>query len=268
LDFDFEEYFVWEDSAARRLRKELLPLRAKLSIKLYVFRFKQFTVHHDRCTMKVGTDAVLLGAWASIGQQTSILDIGTGTGVIAIMLAQRTVATARIDAVEVEGEDAAQARENVSQSPWPDKVEVFQVPIQQFLPGKLYNVIVSNPPYFVNSQPPPDQRRVHARHTVLLDFDTLIDSVVRLLSPSGIFSTILPYTEGLDFIRRAAGRLHCTRRCSFRSRAEKPVERLLLEFSRQPNPTEESELILYSDSNKQEWSDAYKALTQAFYLRL
>jgi len=233
-----------------------------------VFRFKQFTIHHDRCTMKVGTDAVLLGAWASVGQQTSILDIGTGSGVIALMLAQRTLPSARIDAVEVEGEDAAQARDNVSQSPWASKVVVHHLPVQQFNPGKLYNVIVSNPPYFINSQQPPDQRRIHARHTVLLDFDELIETVVRLLSPAGTFSTILPYTEGLDFINRAQGRLHCTRRWTFRGRTEKPVERLLLEFAKQPAPTEEGGLVLYSDSDKQEWSDAYKALTQAFYLKL
>jgi tRNA1Val (adenine37-N6)-methyltransferase len=218
--------------------------------------------------MKVGTDAVLLGAWASVGQQTSLLDIGTGSGVIALMLAQRTAPTARIDAVEVEEEDAAQARENVRVSPWPEKVVVHHVPIQQFNPGKLYNVIVSNPPYFVNSQPPPEQRRVHARHTVLLDFDDLIAHVVRLLSPAGTFSTILPYTEGLDFINRAHGKLFCSRRWTFRARTEKPVERLLLEFSKQPVAMEEGSLVLYSESDKQEWSDHYKALTQAFYLKL
>lgn len=232
------------------------------------FRFKQFTVHHDRCTMKVGTDAVLLGAWAATREGTSLLDIGTGSGVIALMLAQRTPATAKIDAVEVEADDAAQARENISHSPWPHKIVVHQLPVQSFDPGKLYNVIVSNPPYFVNSQPPPDQRRVHARHTVLLDFDTLIHTVVRLLSPAGRFSIILPYTEGLDFLARTHGLLYCTRRWSFRARHEKPVERWLLEFAKHPDSCEEGEIVLYDETDKQEWSQDYKTLTREFYLKL
>jgi len=231
------------------------------------FHFKQFSIAHDRCSMKVGTDGVLLGAWADIHTAHTLLDIGTGTGVIALMLAQRSAALASIDAVELEKEDATQATENVLNSPWPDKVNIYTCAIQEFTPGKRYDLIVSNPPYFVNSQEPPDKRRTQTRHTVSLPFEDLLQAVTRLLAPGGRFSIILPYTEGNRFIALASGySLSCIQQWSFRTRAGKPVERWLLTFSDIPAPLNKGEVLLYKQSHV--WDDSYIALTRDFYLNL
>jgi tRNA1Val (adenine37-N6)-methyltransferase len=216
--------------------------------------------------MKVGTDGVLLGAWATLHNAGTILDIGTGSGVIALMLAQRTSPTCVIDAVELEHEDAGQARENVAASPWPDKVHVHTTSIQHFVPSHQYDLIISNPPFFINSQEPPDARRIQARHTVSLSYEDLLQAVVRLLKPSGTFQVVLPYLEGLHFITLASSRLlYCTRQWSFRTRPEKPVERLLLEFSFQDGTLDTGEILLYDTGDA--WSDQYKMLTKSFYLQ-
>jgi tRNA1Val (adenine37-N6)-methyltransferase len=233
------------------------------------FQFKQFEVQHDRSTMKVGTDAVLLGAWAHVANASRILDIGTGSGIIALMAAQRTPPITQIDAVEIEGQDAAQAAENFSASPWSERLHIHVTPIQEFTPqlSSLYDVIVSNPPYFINSQEPPNKRRHEARHTVTLDHATLLAAAGRLLHPQGAFNVVLPYTEGLQFIDLAKQQdFFCCRQYSFRTREGKPIERWLLEFSRKKKETETGEILLYKE--KLEWSDSYVKLTRDFYLKL
>lgn len=222
---------------------------------------------HQRSTMKVGTDAVLLGAWVNIHQAMHILDIGTGNGTIALMLAQRSGELAEIDAVEIEETDALQAGKNFSDSPWAQKIHLRHSSIQNFFPEKKYDLIVSNPPYFNNSQSPPDSKRYLARHTISLTYQDLINSVIRLLTEDGRFNVILPFTEGLQFIELAAkSMLHCRRKYSFRTRAEKKIERWLLEFSREKSVLETGEITLYKDGEV--WSDVYVALTRDFYLKL
>ena len=219
--------------------------------------------------MKVGTDAVLLGAWASVGDAKRILDIGTGNGTIALMLAQRSIDLAQIDAVEIETTDALQAEENFNQAPWRDKVHIHHSSIQSFYPDKKYNLIVSNPPYFSNSQSPPDQRRYHARHTIRLNHIDLTSAAVRLLEDDGKFNVVLPYEEGIRFMELAETKmLYCSRRFSFRTRAEKKVERLLIEFQRQPQATETGEILLYKDKSGELWDNSYVNLTKEFYLKL
>lgn len=234
------------------------------------FQFKQFEVQHDRSTMKVGTDAVLLGAWAHVANASRILDIGSGSGIIALMAAQRTPPTTRIDAVEIEEQDAAQAAENFSASPWGDRLHVYVSAIQEFTPPRppsLYDVIVTNPPYFINSQEPPSKRRHEARHTVTLDHGDLLAAAGHLLLPQGTFNVVLPYTEGLQFITLAQQHgFFCSRQYSFRTREGKPIERWLLEFSRTERDIESGEILLYKE--KEEWSDSYMALTRDFYLKL
>ncbi|HEY3405646.1 MAG TPA: methyltransferase [Ohtaekwangia sp.] len=230
------------------------------------FQFKQFDVHHDRCTMKVGTDGVLLGTWVNIRNATRILDIGTGSGVIALILAQRSAAETGIDAVEVEEQDATQAMENALGSPWPKKIKIHHTSIQQFTTRKKYDLIVSNPPYFINSQQPPDAKRIQARHTVTLNHTDLLRAVTNYLHPSGAFNIVLPFTEGLQFIDLARTfALHCSRQWSFRTRNEKPIERWLLEFSSEVKTMETGEILLYDrDTN---WSESYRNLTRDFYLK-
>ncbi|HEY5744740.1 MAG TPA: methyltransferase [Chryseolinea sp.] len=233
------------------------------------FQFKQFEVQHDRSTMKVGTDAVLLGAWAHVANANRILDIGTGSGIIALMAAQRTAPSTQIDAVEMEGQDAAQAADNFSASPWSERLHIHITPIQEFtpLPPSVYDVILTNPPYFINSQEPPNKRRHEARHTVTLDHAALLAAAGRLLHPQGTFNVVLPYTEGLQFIALAQEHgFFCSRQYSFRTREGKPIERWLLEFSRKERATETGEILLYRE--KLEWSDSYVELTRDFYLKL
>lgn len=234
------------------------------------FHFKQFSIAQDKCTHKVGTDGVLLGAWADIRNARTFLDIGTGTGLIALMLAQRTDSNVHIEAIDVESEEAQQTRENAENSPWKAKIEVFHAPVQQFYPPYQYDVIVSNPPYFVNSQLPPVLKRQTARHTQSLSFIDLVKAVKRLLTPQGKFSIILPYQEGLEFIALAkTNDLFCSRQWSFKSREQKPVERWLIELSIQrPDSIEEGQIILYDATNIHHWSEDYMNLTREFYLRI
>ena len=216
--------------------------------------------------MKVGTDTVLLGAWVKVDQAQSVLDIGTGNGTIALMLAQRSLESATIDAVEIEAADVMQAEENFQKSPWNNKIQLHHTSIQNFFPKKKYNLIVSNPPYFINSQRPPDERRHHARHTITLSYDELVDATLRLLDDEGKFNVILPFTEGLHFIDLARQRgLFCSRQYSFRTRPEKPIERWLLEFSRNQHVVERGEILLYNKG--EEWSKEYTELTTDFYFR-
>jgi len=235
----------------------------------HYFRFKQFNIAHDRCIHKVGTDGVLLGAWVNIENCQTILDIGTGSGVIALMLAQRTAdqPTTRIDAVELEAADAAQAHDNAMRSPWASRIQVHHTAIQEFQPGTAYDLIVSNPPFFNNSLKPPGERRGQTRHTTTLDHQALIHHVIRLLAPRGTFNVILPVAEGTRFIALAgeAG-LYTTRQHAFRTRGGKPVERWLLEFGKVGVTTvEEGEVLLYSQG--QTWADSYRNLTLEFYLQ-
>jgi len=217
--------------------------------------------------MKVGTDAVLLGSWANIIKAKSILDIGTGSGIIALMLAQRTSSDTKIDAVEIEKKDAEQALENILQSTWPAKICIHHLPVQEFVPLNRYDLIISNPPYFINSLEPPDKRRHRARHTIALNYEALISSVQRLLKPDGKFNVILPHTESVQFNTLARrSKLFCTRKFSFRTRAEKPIERWLLEFSNYEQSIEVGEILLYDEGL--EWSDNYKSLTRDFYLKI
>jgi tRNA1Val (adenine37-N6)-methyltransferase len=217
--------------------------------------------------MKVGTDAVLLGAWANIEHAIRILDIGTGSGTIALMLAQRSHLSAHIDAVEIEGNDAQQAKENFVNSPWPTKIEVHHSSIQDFFPEIKYDLIISNPPYFNNSQSPPNEKRYHARHTVKLNHPDLISAVVRLLDANGKFNVVLPFEEGLQFSELAATKtLYCSRRFSFKTRPEKKVERWLMEFALKQQPVETGQILLYK--NGEIWDESYINLTKDFYITL
>ena len=234
-----------------------------------LFRFKKFSVSHGLSAMKVGTDAVLLGSWANIGDAKNILDIGTGTGTIALMLAQRSNDRAEIDAVEIEKTDAEQAKENFERSPWPNKLHIHHSSIQDFYPSRKYDVIVSNPPYFNNSQSPPDEKRYHARHTVKLNHNDLATAAKRLLEKDGKLSIVLPFDEGNQFIALAeSNMLYCSRRFGFRTRAGKRIERWLMEFQNHPQTTETGEILLYKNKSGEIWDDSYVNLTKDFYLKL
>ena len=217
--------------------------------------------------MKVGTDGVLLGAWADVAGPERILDIGTGSGVIAIMLAQRRPSAA-VHGVEIDAESCEQARENVRISPWADRLSMVCASVQTY-EGKegAYDLIVSNPPFFSGGTFSDNQDRTSIRHTTKLPHGDLLQSARRLLSPAGRFCVVLPLIEGLRFREMATQyQLYCTRFRAVRSKEEKPVERLLLQFERRPKEiVEEPELIIQFDGIN-DWTPAYRELTGDFYL--
>lgn len=230
------------------------------------FKFKQFTIYQDKCAMKVGTDGVLLGAWANCKNAKSILDIGTGTGLITLMLAQRS--NAYVDAVEIDEQASLQAKENVAKSKWKDSIQILNTPFQEFCKStnEKYDLIVSNPPYFQNSLFAPDKKRTDARHNSNLELKELLDGALDLLSDKGVFCLILPYLEGNYFILKASEKdLYCTRQTKVLPKPGREPKRLLLEFMKIKKPLVEQEIII--ELNKRhEYSDAYKNLTKEFYL--
>ncbi|PLX23788.1 MAG: tRNA (adenosine(37)-N6)-methyltransferase TrmM [Marinilabiliales bacterium] len=230
------------------------------------FKFKQFTIYQDRCAMKVGTDGVLLGAWANCENAKTVLDIGTGTGLIALMIAQRSKAL--IDAIEIDNEAVSQAQENVDKSVWVERINIINQSFQTFQGSvdSTYDLIVSNPPYFQNSLFAPDQKRTNARHNANLELEELIIGTKKLLNQDGNFTVILPYLEGNMFIVKAAELgLYCIRQTKVLPKPNREPKRLLLEFAHIKKPLVEQEIII--ELNKRhEYSEAYKNLTKDFYL--
>ncbi|MGB0888033.1 MAG: tRNA1(Val) (adenine(37)-N6)-methyltransferase [Vicingaceae bacterium] len=215
--------------------------------------------------MKVGTDGVLLGAWTTI-KDGDVLDIGTGTGLIAIMLAQRSKA-ATIDAVEMELDASQEATINVKNSAWSDRINIHNSSIQDYQTEKKYNCIVSNPPFFVASTKAPKSDRNAARHTDTLSFNELIKAVVHLLKANGIFSLILPTTEAEQFIALAKQeQLFLNRKCMVKPNPTKPAKRIIMEFSFDAVNVLEEELIIETEIRHQ-YTKEYISLTKDFYLK-
>lgn len=229
------------------------------------FRFRQFTIAHDRCAMKVGTDGVLVGAWAELPAEGHLLDVGTGCGLIALMAAQRQPAL-QILGIDIDREAVGQARENVSASPFGHRIEIHLQSLQDLaLSSRRFDAIVCNPPFFEETLLPPDPSRSIARHVQSLSFEELVAGTSRLLTPSGSFSLILPTTAFQSFQQLCfASGLHLRRRRLVRGTAQKEAKRVLATFVRQSGqPVEEPVLIL--NEGKQRTAD-YIALTQEFYL--
>ena len=215
--------------------------------------------------MKIGTDGVLLGAWVNVNSPTTILDIGTGSGLIALMLAQRSATASLIEAVEVEPKDAQQAKENIAASPWAEKIRIHQTRIQDYASEQLFDLIISNPPFFTNSLLPPSGKRKTARHTIGLPYEDLLISAARLITRGGIFAIILPLKEGLSFISMAQFHgFYPQRQCAVFTREGKSQERWLFEFSTTPGPVIIEKLFLLGKTNER--SEDYKKLTEEFYL--
>lgn len=241
------------------------------------FKFKQFTIHQDRCAMKVGTDGVLLGAWTSMDHHPdSILDIGAGTGVIALQLAQRSTAET-IDAIEIDGDAYEQCVSNFEIAPWSDRLFCYHAGLDELVEemDEQYDLIVSNPPYFppnqksiqeTNPQAMDDARKT-ARFYDSLPFEALLEGVSQLLSPSGRFSTIIPYDEEVGFIALAKKmQLFPKRITRVKGNPNSVIKRTLLEFHRQEAPPVIHSLIIETD--RHEYTLDYKELTKDFYLKM
>lgn len=230
-----------------------------------VFHFRQFSVVHRQSAMKVGTDGVLLGAWANTQDVHNILDVGTGTGVIALILAQRTRGRARIDAVEKDKDAAADAAANFMASPWANMISLHTIDLRHFVPQHTYDLIASNPPYFSKALKSSDPKRNAARHSDSLPHQELLSFASRWLTPTGRLALILPPDAGSALRTHApALGLYPVRMTVFKTRKTKPALRWLLEFSKLHQTEEKSELVLYQ--NELQWTDEYHSLVGEFYL--
>ena len=227
------------------------------------FRFKQFTIWHDKCAMKVGTDGVLLGAWTPVHLPFNhlpftILDVGTGSGLIARMLMQRCP-EAEVEGIDMDEAAVEQARKN--------GVTAYCAKLQEWDPRTKYDLIISNPPYFQNSLKNPDKGRELARHTDTLSYAELIHHSVRLLSENGQLALILPAEAETEIraLAQSAG-LHLTRATRVYSKENKPPKRVLLAFSIQPSAINPFEDTLVLEDEKGGRSAAYSELCREFYL--
>ena len=240
------------------------------------FSFKQFTIHQDRCAMKVGTDGVLLGVLAPISLENNdsfpkILDIGTGTGLVAIMLAQRTGGSAQISAVEIDSAAASQAQDNVDATKW--NIEVYNASIQDFTKSanEKFDLIVSNPPYFINSLKAPDKSRNTARHTDELSFEDLVGSAEKLLAEKGRFTVIIPFSSENEFIRIAdAKNLFAESLVRVVPKVGKEAKRSVITFCKVSEKnncnTNVTELVIETET-RHCYSEEFKRLTADFYLK-
>ena len=263
-----------------------------------MFQFKQFTIHQDRTAMKVGTDGVLLGAWAPIAPEaTRLLDIGTGTGLIALMLAQRIIDkncppelggraqraegvcntehhNFQIVAIDIDRDSIEQATENIQNSPFAQYITTHHTSLQDYMPDEKFDAIVCNPPYFVASLKSPDAARTQARHTDTLSFDDLLHHSARLLRPDGSLSVVLPVNEGNQLIELAPKYgFELTHLTEVHPTPTAPPKRLLLQFVMQNSQLNHSSLLISHSSltieiARHQYTDEYIALTRNFYLKM
>lgn len=231
-----------------------------------VFRFKQFAVVNDRTAMKVGTDGVLLGAWCPVDNASSALDVGTGCGVIALMIAQRNSQSV-IDAIDIDSNAIEEATLNFNHSPWDDRLTAIKGDYKTMDTEKRYDLIVSNPPYFTGGVLPTGDARITARHTASLTYRQLIEGATRLLNDDGKLAFISP-TDAESSIIEAAAFASLPVRSLTRVIPVEGAEpkRILWLLSRQEMPyLEDSLTIAHSDGS---FTDEYIALTGAFYLKM
>ena len=236
------------------------------------FYFKEFTINQDKTAMKVGTDAVLLGAWCSLETNPdTILDVGSGTGLISLMMAQRSDAET-IDAVEIDAAAYEQTVGNFEQSDWADRLFCYHSSFQDFSKemnedAVEYDLIISNPPFYTDAFETKDSSRNSARFTTALSFEDLLNGVSKLLSDRGVFTTIIPFKETVAFVKLAAkNNLFLNRICSVRGTATTKVKRSLLEFCFDQKELVETSLTI--EISRHVYTQEYINLTKDFYLKM
>lgn len=231
-----------------------------------MFRFKQFEVRDELSAMKVGTDGVLLGAWASVEGSRRILDVGTGTGLIALMVAQRSP-EARVVAIDICSDAVAEASLNIERSPWSGRIEAHVADVREYESLEKYDHIVSNPPYFVEGNASPDVARATARHTATLGFGDLVATAERVLEDGGKLSVVLPVEAAAALRREAFGRLWLSRQLDVASREGDAPRRVLMEFCRVAEPLMPKVESIAIHDREGGYSHKYRQLTEEFYLK-
>lgn len=233
------------------------------------FKFKKFQLDQEKCAMKVGTDGVLLGAWTGIENQPfSILDIGSGTGLLSLMLAQRSNAEV-IDAIEIDDNAFEQCVDNFEQSLWGDRLFCYHTSLEEFVNEieDTYDLIISNPPFYSENYKTKNNQRNLARFQDALPFEHLIESVSKLLSENGVFSVVIPFKEETNFIEIASKfKLYPKRVLHVKGNPNSEIKRSLLEFSFRESDTKISELIIETERHK--YTQDYINLTKEFYLKM
>ena len=233
------------------------------------FVFKQFEVHQDKCAMKIGTDAVLLGSWTSITSNPfSILDIGAGTGILGLMLAQRSNAEL-IDAIEIDDDAYEQCVDNFEASPWGDRLFCYHASLEEFVDEieDTYDLIICNPPFYSDDYKSEDSQRDLARFNDAMPFKHLMESVSKLLSEDGIFSIIVPFKEEAEIIKLAQNfNLHPNIILQVKGNPNSGVKRSLLEFSFRESEVKKEHLII--ETERHQYTKDYINLTKDFYLKM
>ncbi len=233
------------------------------------FQFKQFKVFQDKTAMKIGTDGVLLGAWATINDTVDkILDIGSGTGLIGLMMAQRSNAE-MIDAVELNENAYIQSVKNFENSPWADRLFCYHTSIQEFAKeiDEKYDIVISNPPFFDSTHKETTRDRAMARHTETLSYKDLLQSVSLLLEKKGLFATILPYEEEEPFLNLAKSHhLYPRRITRVKGNKNSKIKRSLLELVFEKQTPKTNELTI--EITRHQYTPEYIELVRDFYLKM
>ena len=246
-----------------------------------LFKFKEFAINQDRCAMKIGTDSVLLGAWTSIDDHPySILDIGAGTGILALMLAQRSqsvpMAAEIIDAIEIDDAAYEQCVENFESSPWSDRLFCYHAALDEFVKEFLeddmedmitYDLIISNPPFYSDTYKSSDNQRDLARFVDAMPFRQLLESVSKLLSSEGQFSVVIPFSEEKEFIVLATKEhLYPKRILRVQGTPQSEIKRSFIQFSFKETTVNTEHLII--ETVRHHYTEDYIALTKDFYLKM
>lgn len=230
------------------------------------FRFKQFEIFQDKTAMKVGTDGVLLGAWSNLETGDNILDIGAGTGLISLMLAQR-FPNSRVDAIEIDYDAFLQAKENFEHSIFSERLKIKNTSLQVYSSDKKYDLIVSNPPFFTVNNSVDFDARKQARQQETLTFAELIEKSAKLLHKEGVASFIIPYDQMDVFCEKTAQNdLKLSRIVLVKGSSSSPIKRVLLEFSFQERIVRKEELVI--ERERHQYTNEYISLTKDFYLKM
>lgn len=236
---------------------------------IHRFNFKKFQVNQDKCAMKIGTDGVLLGAWASLDKNPfSILDIGAGTGVLSLMIAQRSYAEI-IDAIEIDDNAYEQCVENFEQSPWADRLFCYHASLEEFAEEieDKYDLIICNPPFYSENYKTENPQRDLARFQDAMPFNQLLESVSKLLSSNGNFSVVIPFKEKDKFFELAkTNNLFPNKLLHVRGTPLSEIKRCLIMFSFEEKKLDINELVI--ENSRHKYTDEYRELTKKFYIKM